>query len=78
MQYVFDNYSGEDNDEADLDDVSTDVPSFDNLLATAQQGARGAQIDDTESGNDSRAGTIVEIQELCIDEVIDSSINIDF
>lgn len=52
--------------------MSVDVPSFDNLLATAQQGARGAQIDDTESGNESRAGTIVEIEELHIDEVIDS------
>ena len=52
--------------------MSTDVPSFDNLLATAQQGARGAQIDDTESGNESRAGTIVEIEEFHIDEVINS------
>ena len=68
---MFDNYSGADNDEADLDDVSMDVPSFDNLLATAQQGARGVQIEDTESGNDSRAGTIAEIEELHINEVID-------
>lgn len=59
----------DDGDDAMLGVEGVVVPSFDSLLATAQQGARGAQIQDYQDSTTSRAGTVVEIEELFIDEV---------
>lgn len=56
----------------DLDDAPA-VPSFDSLLATVQAGARGGQIDENDDYMNSRAGTVVEIEELFIDEVCDNN-----